>query len=326
VDPTTERRETIDGVEYVVTHATANLRLAAGGGVPGPDGHAKAKASDDYFWQDGTNPDLVWCQFVLDTEGPNKNWDYMPRPVMMKHHATARYKPFDMEHVIKEEASFVYSDRDNPPAKNTIFGVMSQAVLADAGGTPLTDKAVAKLDKSDDAFREPEDRLTVAGWACMWNFLFPKTVTDVIATASDGGMSVSMERWIAKYDFLYMDGDGETLKAVARADAEKSGLADMWSRRNMMNGHPVWRRSLAFTYGGVASTTNPANTMSQFVEQPELAKQVKAAASVDHPVLTKLIDRHNEVHRLWAVATEDQRELLAAEHMLIHKWLSDFGR
>jgi hypothetical protein len=320
MEPTQDDIIKIGDQEYVRTRVTASMKLVKEDELP--DGVAKANKStaSQFHWQDGVNPDLVWTQFVLDSEGANKNWDYMPREALIKYHATAKYKPFDMEHVIEEVDSMMYMDKKYPPVKNTIFGVMTHASLADAEGKLLDTKAVADLDKSD-LVREKSDRLTVVGWAALYNFLFPKTVAGVLTSAEDGIMRVSMERWIREYDFLYKESDG-TLKAIARKEAEANGYADSWAKKEMVNGYPIWRRSLAFVYGGVASTTNPANPMAGFLEHSESV--VKAAASVQlTDAHRKLLERHSEIHREFAISTDDNRkQALISEHAWIHQCLS----
>lgn len=312
------------GETYTRQRVTATIRLVKKDEMPTAVAHASQKTVESLYWQDGTNPDLVYTQFILDTEGDNQNWDYMPRPSLVQSYATAKYKPMDMEHIIVEDSSMVHMDKKAPPVKNTIFGVMTHSALANANGTLLTAKEIEALDLSDDWTRKDKDKVCVVGYAALYNFLFPETVKDTLAAATDGSMKVSMERWIRKYDFLYRDAKG-SVQSMSKEDAETKGLFRAWAQRQPYNGYPIWRRSLEFVYGGVASTTNPANSMAGYLTQSTL----KAAASkaVNSPAVQKLLDRHSELHREFAVALDENRKQeLIAEHASIHQHLYDLGK
>ncbi len=303
-----------DGVEYTRAVSRATVVACPRSEVPWAAGDAPQ--GNPFWWQDGANPDVVWTKILLDSEGANANWDYMPRPALLKHFGTAKYKPMDMDHIVKELGSMVGQNKENPPTKNTIFGVMTYACLADASGNPLDDDARKALADTDDMNRPTGDRVTVVAYAALYSFLFPKTTGDVLKRAAAGKMHCSMERWIKEYDFIISDGN--TFKSIPRAQAEKQGIANKWSRREFYNGQAVLRRSLNFLYGGVASTSQPANPMATYlpVAGPEFAAQAHASDAL----LGKLYARHDEVHRLFDVSTcADERELLVAEHAALHK-------
>jgi hypothetical protein len=302
--------------EYVRTTSRVALRPCDWENTPAPVAAQAKAATDSMFWQDDDNPDLVWTKFILDTEGSNDNWDYMPRPSLLKSYASARFKPMDMDHIVEEEGDLTTMDKKKPCAKNTIFGVMTHAALADAEGNLLTDKQIKALANTDDMNRDKADRVTVVAWAALYNFLFPKTVASLVQDISNGQMMVSMERWIRDYDFMVKDGD--SYKAYARAAAEKVELDKKWAKREKVGGSPVLRRSNAFLYGGVASTSNPANLMSTFL--PYSTAKATASKSPASPVLQALLNRHSEVHTQFAVSCDDQeREQLIVEHRNLHK-------
>jgi hypothetical protein len=317
-----ERIVEVNGVEYVVAQATAKLRV-----IPSPVVKAVASKVDGEitkdFWQDGENTDIVWAQFILDAEGENQNWDYMPRPVMMASFGTAKFKPFDMDHVIKESGkSMVFVDPKKSTYQNTIFGVMTDSALAKSDGTILTPKEITAL-KTTDVFGRPDDeKLAVVGIAALWNFCFPKTVGDVVNYARQGAMHVSMERWIHKYDFLYRTEKG-TLASISKAKAIENGYHEMWAKRKKVNDAPILRRSLKFVYGGVASTMTPANELSTFLNSgPE---QAVASAVANNPALKNLVMRHDEVHRAYAVSTDEgEKASLSRENAWLHECIAKF--
>jgi hypothetical protein len=314
----------VDGVEYTVARSTVKLKVT---NEP-PSVRAVAAVEADQvgqFWQDGINSDLVYTQFLLDTEGPNLNWDYMPRPVLMASFKTAKLKPLNHDHMVKESASMVFSNKDYLPARSTIFGVMTSSALSDAEANVLGEKEVGEL-KTDDVFGRPDsDKLCVVAWAVMWNFLFPKTVGDVVTYAADNCMHVSMERWIKRFDFLYRDKKG-VLSAMSKQDAIDNGCFEKWKKREQVNNHPIYRRSLEFTYGGVATTMIPANEMASFVESPNPELALASVAN-SNPALRNLLDRHAEIHRLCSLSQDvETRKSLETEHAWIHKCVDELRR
>ena len=306
-----ERVIQVGGQTFCRVPVTATLRRADHFSVPAELVQASKKVTDQLHWQDAHNPDLVYVQFVLDTEGANANWDYMPRPQLMAGHSTAVYKPFDMEHVIVESSSMSgISKTSMLTVKNTIYGVMTATALAWARtGQLLTKDEIASLAKTDDWQRGDQDKIAVVAWGALWGFLFPRTVADVLTQIDDGQMAVSMERWIARFDFLiWEDGD---YKAVSRADGEVRGYYDRWKQHQMVNDKPIYRRTLSYVYGGVASTTNPANKLSRFVA----TNMQKAVAS--NAELAQLCVLHDAIHAAFAVADSSEQEKLIAHHTAV---------
>ena len=279
---------------------------------------ATAEVEKKFHWQDGKNPDLVHVKFILDTEGANNNWDYMPREQLLTGHATAVYKPLDMSHVIKENASMVFMSKDNPPVRNTIYGVITATAPAWASsGELLTDQEITDLDRSDDWNRPDKDKVAVVAWGALYSFLFPKTVADITDAIDNGEMFVSMERWIGQHDYLVFDQAKSAYEPVSREEATDLGHVERWKNHQKVNGQPLYRRSLSYVYGGAATTDNPANKMARFVE-PNF---VKAAASMQDTALPseleKLLESHGECHRAFAISTGEDRAAVIERHRKI---------
>lgn len=300
----------VGGERYLRERVTARLRLADPTDTP----VAVAKASNDavgkLYWPDQKNPDLVHVQFVLDTEGANANWDYQTRANMAASHSTAVFKPIDMEHVISEQSSMTVMNKDAPPVKNTICGVMTSTALCWAKtGAVLTDDELKKLDTSDDWRRGDDDKLAICAWGALYSFLFPKTVADVLQSIEDGEMHVSMERWIASFDFMVWDGKG--YGSVSKADAESNGVMGRWKTHQSLNGKPIFRRSLASVYGGVANTTNPANSLSRFLGEDVVKSEASART------LAALGRLHDAIHARFMVAPSSEHPKLIEYHTAV---------
>lgn len=275
----------------------------------------------EQIWQnvDG-NPDLQQVRFVLDAEGGNKNWDYMPREQLVTAHRTAIFKPVNMDHVLEEYDSLVDNSKDSdPPVRNTIFGVITHAALADADGTLLSEKAIAKLDLTDDMNRPEEERLTIVAWANLYGFYFPQTVSEFLEAANDEAMSVSMERWIAEKDYLVWNND--QWQPHSETAAQTNGYAKAWAHHTEVNGHPVWRRTLKAVYAGVAGTRRPAQPLCHFLPS-DLGDQTRAAASDEN--LQDLLKRHSQVHEAFCVSTVDEQARLIDEHMRLTKAIAAY--
>jgi hypothetical protein len=275
---------------------------------------AQARASRMHL-QSSSSPDLVWVSFILDTEGANANWDYMPRKVMAKNYASAAYKPVDMEHLVEEKGSMVLS-HGNPPVKNTIYGVMTEACLCWADGTPLEAEEIGNLDMEDRLDRPDDEKLCVAAFAALYLFLFPKTVAEVVQRIEQGQMAISMERWISSMDFLSVDERSNQWQACTHEAAKANGIKSRWETHQTLANAPVYRRSLAFVYGGSATTTLPANKACQFIPMDQhLSTPAKAAASTARmEILQNLARRHGELATAFVVASNDQHEAIIREH------------
>lgn len=296
----------IGGHRYYLSQAIAPMTITE----EVPD-HIRATASEasSIYQLDSTNQDLVWMKFTLDAEGANLNWDYMPRPAMVRGHATAKFKPLNMEHVKKEDSSMVGMSKQSPPVRNTIFGVMTGAEITTASGDMLSADDLADLDNTDNPNRSDDEKLTVTAWAAMWHFLFPKTVEDVVNLASEGKMHVSMERWISNCDFMVHDADGKPY-AISAAQASESTVFKRWAARQTINGLPIYRRSLAFIYGGVAATKNPAQKLSTFVPFENTSTE---ASNEFEDILTILQQRNDALLRKMSVSLTDDLQMAVAD-------------
>lgn len=251
-------------------------------------------------WVNSNNPDLVYVKFILDTEGPNKNRDYQPRTTLLDSYKTAVNKPMDWEHIVKEQGSLVRGSKENPPARNTVFGVMVHSALANSDGELLTEEQIKEIDRTDDMSRPLKDRIAVVGWACLWRYIFPQTVKDILDKAENGNLYVSMERWLLDFDYL-IEQEGKT-RSVTRADAKTMGLDEKWKKKENYLGRPILRRTNKCVYGGVASTANPANPACKYLELTTEAPAPVSAKATDFESLKSVYD---EVTRLLDVSTSE---------------------
>ena len=169
-----EQYITIGDQIYLRSWARARV-VRADDAMPVGVQRATAEVEKSLHWKDGKNPDLVHVKYILDTEGWNNNWDYMPREQLLASHGTAVFKPLDMCHVIKENASMVFMSKDNPPVRNTIYGVMTATAPAWAStGELMTADEIKKLDMADDWHRPDKDKVAVVAWGALYSFHLPQ--------------------------------------------------------------------------------------------------------------------------------------------------------
>jgi len=303
----------IDGVMYPVARSTATLSIARAI----PEGSMKAAAAMGLPIL--PHPGLLWVYFILDAEGKNDNWDYMPRPSMLEYFGSAVLKPFDMEHLVKEENSLVGVNKNSPMQRNTIFGVMTSAAIADVNGNILTAEAIGKIDKKDDPYRDPKDRLTVVAWAALWSFKFPKTVKAMESHIESGSVKVSMDRIITMCDFVVHDESGKPF-TIDFPTANSNGIWSRWQVHQSYNNMPIYRRSLSFIYGGVAGTFTPAQNACKFLPIPQT---VSHPASASDQILDNLQARHDELHNRWPISSFDERSTITAEHAVVTQQIAD---
>ena len=193
----------VGGVRYLRSRAVARLALVTEGELP-TLAQASKTTERQLFWADRRNPDLIHVKFLLDTEGANKNWDYMPREQLVRGHATAVFKPIDMEHIIKEKAPMGSVTPDANVA-NTICGVMTATALAWAkSGNLLSPKEIDDLDLTDRLDRPDDEKIAVVAYGALYCFIFPKTVAALMDSIKEDTVSVSMERWIADLEFVQL--------------------------------------------------------------------------------------------------------------------------
>lgn len=211
----------------------------------------------------GREPDIAWVKLTLDAEGLNQNYDYLPRPTLLRDYGTARLKPFDSNHIVRAGRSLIDYQDDSPGVQNTIFGVMAEAAVGDAGGRILPPDAIAALDPTDRTDRADPEKLTVVAWAALYRFLFPETVADVVAAAERGTEHVSMRRWLLEWDYLYAGSDGRW-HVIDAAAAKRSGVEEAYLNQGTVNGVRPIRRARRVSYGGVATTGNPAQRLSTY--------------------------------------------------------------
>ncbi|MCK9279282.1 MAG: hypothetical protein M0P71_01450 [Melioribacteraceae bacterium] len=237
-------------------------------------------------------PDLSYRIFVLASEHENKNGDYFSRSQLLASRNSPIYKPFNVEHKLKEVSSYITSPLYNQN-QNTIIGHMVHSALAKKDGTILSEDEISKLDTTDDPKRKVEDSLDMVCGAVLYSFYFPNTITDLLQMTEDGKISVSMECWYKGFDFMV----GEEI--IKSTDSNKEKYLSQWNAGEKVKGRRVSRVLNGLLFGGVGATTNPANEYSCFVTARE-----------------KLIARHNELHILQKY---NPNELYIKEHEEIER-------
>jgi len=263
---------------YQRTLVTARLMLHE----PSSDELAKAsRAVAGMDIPEGADmPDLLFVKFVLASEHENSNADYFKRSELIKARKTPMHKPFNVEHNIEEDGSYITQPLFNQ-TKNTIIGHMVDSAIATKDGSILTDAEIEVLDLEDDPTRAKEDSLDILGSAVLYQFCFPKTVADIKEMAEAGEMCVSMEAWFKGFDFLVGD------EIIEHTSANEHYINE-WKKRKVVGGRRVSRVLKDVLLGGVAATEKPANKESVFI-----------TASVNKE-LERLEKRHDELHILYS--------------------------
>lgn len=228
-------------------------------------------------------PDLTYCMFVLASEKENTNGDYFSRADIINAKNSPAYKPFNVEHKLTEASSYITAPLFNKN-ENTTIGHIVHSAIARKDGTVLTEKEVSDLDMTEDPNRNDEECLDIVCGAVLYSFYFPKTVSDLLAMASDNTISVSMECWFKDYDFLV---GSEIIKSSA---SNADMLTAEWRAGKKVEGRRVSRVLKDFVFGGVGATTNPANEESVFVTT----------------TMDKLVARHQELHLLQKYAPSEK--------------------
>lgn len=143
---------------------------------------------------DFLSPDIVPVNIILASEHENLNGDYFSREELIKACKTPIHKPFNIEHTMSEDESYISQPFFNR-SKNTIVGHMVFSAIADKDGNILDEGSLKNIDQNDNPNRKEEDCIDLVATAVLYNFIFPKTVSDIITASEKGQMFVSMECW-----------------------------------------------------------------------------------------------------------------------------------
>lgn len=228
--------------------------------------------------------DLTPVNIILASEHENLNGDYFSREELIKSFKTPIHKPFNIEHTMSEDESYISQPFFNR-SKNTIIGHMVYSAIADKNGNILSDSDIEKIDSNDDPKRSFNDCIDIVATAVLYNFIFPKTVSDIKESSSNGQMFVSMECWFKGYDFLV---NGEIIKSTEDNIKE---LTDKWSKgERSEDGRRISRVLKDVLFGAVAATPTPANPGSIFLSVAKLEQEYE-----------QLKRRHNELHILQSI-------------------------
>lgn len=245
------------------------------------------------------SPDITPVNIILASEHENLNGDYFSRDELIKACKTPIHKPFNIEHTMSEDESYISQPFFNR-SKNTIIGHMVYSSIADKDGNVLDDEAISKLDSEDNPCRSSDECVDVVATAVLYSFIFPKTVEDIVKASEKGQMFVSMECWFKGYDFM-IDG-----KIVERTDENNKELTERWSKgEKTADGRRISRVLRDVLFGAVAATPTPANPSSVFLTVANLEEEYE-----------QLKKRHKELHMLQSISPCEEYE---AEHAMIEK-------
>jgi hypothetical protein len=285
--------------KFYKTNITARLNI-----------HDKPMVGDDVYLQKAManlvdkcktagifrDPDSQYIQGIYVSSGMNSNNDVFLPSELGKSFGTALMKPIDIDHVVVEKESIVetlakHSGNDALLSfgfgANTIIGAIYDSAFIDSitGDVILARELEAKIpeiyDKliaSDTSFVENIQRddvrydVIIAG--VLWNFLFPKTVKQIVQDISNGERALSMECWFNGYDWLVNN------RIYTREEAPH--LQDIWDRRGTVNGQSLGRVLRNIVFGGGGAVKNPANVNAfDFMEVASVKEGVyKARASL----------------------------------------------
>ena len=264
-----------------------------------------SKGKYDIPKQDVT-PDLLPFNIVLASEHENLNGDYFSREELISARKTPINKPFNVEHMVAEEDSYITQPFFNR-TKNTIIGHMTFSSLAKKDGTVISDDELKKMDKSDDPCRKEDECIDVIASAVLYYFIFPKTVADIKETSEKNKMFVSMECWFKDYDFL-VEG-----KVVKKTEDNKEELVAKWQKAEKgKDGRRISRVLKNVLFGAVAATPTPANPCSVFLSTASLEQELK-----------QLEKRHYELHVLQSICPNEE---YVKEHDYIEKSAASIGK
>jgi hypothetical protein len=255
---------------------------------------------------DGITPDLELVHMVLASEQNNLNGDFFNRSELIMAAKTPINKPFNIEHIVSEDESYVSQPIFNR-TKNTIIGHMINSALAKKDGTIIKDEEIDDIDKTNDIKRAKEDCLDIIASAVLYSFIFPKTVEDIKAMANDSKMFVSMECWFKGYDFLV---NGELIENTEENSKE---LTEKWSKGvKGEDGKRICRVLKDIIFGAVAATPTPANPESIFLSVASYKQEIE-----------HLKRRHNELHILQSIKPS---EVYLSEHNAIERSVATLSK
>lgn len=182
-----------------------------------------------------TQPDLMYVEAVLVTEGINDNDDAFTHAELWKAQSTPVLKPINVGH--------------NDTA---IVGVMYGVTARKLDGSPVTE---------DDG--EPFE-LVMHG--VVWHYLphLKGAAANIAERFAQGQCFVSMECWFEGYDYGLYDDEGKLEDVQQRSDATAflEGHLRVSGGSGNFNGNRIGRALRGITFGGVAFVDVPANRRS----------------------------------------------------------------
>lgn len=214
---------------------------------------------------DFKSPDLTYLQGIFVTSGMNRNRDVFLPSEMLRSFPTAMMKPINVEHEVEENGSLVqaFSKNTSIPlttGKNTIIGSIYDAAFVEEGSGKMllaSEFASANVDEMydleniDRGFLNPDKKYHIIIAAALWNFMFPKTIADIVEEIENGERALSMESFFLDYDLL---ADNEV-----KARKDNPDLDVLYKQKMSYAGQKVGRVLRTILWGGGGLVDNPGN-------------------------------------------------------------------
>lgn len=187
------------------------------------------------FGKDSPQPDLLYMESVLVSEGFNNNDDVFLHDELWEARFSPSFKPINWQH----------NDDD-------IIGVMY--------GVAAQDLAHNSIDINAEKCDEPFE-LKVQG--AIWQFIFPKKAEEIQRRQAQGNIFVSMEAWYDDFDYVVMR-DGNVYDIIKRTEGTKA--LDTHLRvlggSGRYKGERIGRGLRRVVFGGKGIVDFPANNRS----------------------------------------------------------------
>ena len=204
--------------------------------------------------------DLTNVEFILVSSGLNENWDGFPKQRLAEVYQTAIGKPMDIAHLIDEKESYIknsldprFSNLSTERNTNTIIGHITNSLLVDDLGNPLSQDDIEKIKKMEGF--DQKDPIHIVALASLYSFIFPKTIASLKKLISEEKMFVSVETFFSDWDYLLVE-KNEIIKSNESNRFLNAQIGGTY------HGCTVARILNDFIIGGAGFTQYPANPSS----------------------------------------------------------------
>ncbi len=261
-------------------------------GIIDPSTFTKEQANDygnpakffDAIASDQADLNFVSC--VLTEEGTNNNGADFTRELLIARHASARLKPFNIEH-----------------NKTEIIGTIYDSALADENNN-IIDPESLKVNEDGSISYDGEGKIRVLVAAVLYNMIGRDEVPRIVQEVKSGSrVDVSMECWFTDWNYVLIDksGNTETVKASENSKYLLDYVGKEW------NGRKVIQRFSKenFIFGGIGQVSKGACPASVFLA----AANLREADEIEGP---SAFDKLNfkSVESLYSILTDEQKEQL----------------